>query len=197
MTRGSRTISAGGPSAMTSPSWSAMIRWASVHDHAHVVLDDDEGQPRACSSRTRATSPGIAPGSTPPVTSSSRSSRGRVASARASSRRLRWPVERPRACAAARSPRPTLASAASAASRASATSAVSEEGADHHVLERGHLGKGRSFWNVRPTPEPADLIRAQAGASSRPSRRTRAGVRAREARDAGRTAWTCQRRWAR
>src|SRR3989454_845453 len=111
MTRGLRTISDGGASAMTSPSWSATIRWASSMITRMLCSMTTSARPPACSSRTRRTSPGMVAWSTPPVTSSSSSSRGRVASARASSRRLRCPVDSPRAWASTRSARPTEASA--------------------------------------------------------------------------------------
>src|SRR5438093_994341 len=111
MTRGLRTISDGGASAMTSPSWSATIRWASSMITRMLCSMTTSARPPACSSRTRRTSPGMVAWSTPPVTSSSSSSRGRVASARASSRRLRCPVDSPRAWASTRSARPTEVSA--------------------------------------------------------------------------------------
>src|SRR5438034_8296 len=111
MTRGLRTISDGGASAMTSPSWSATIRWASSMITRMLCSMTTSARPPACSSRTRRTSPGMVAWSTPPVTSSSSSSRGRVASARASSRRLRCPVDSPRAWASTRSARPTDVSA--------------------------------------------------------------------------------------
>ena len=56
--------------------------------------------------------------------------------------------------------------------RAAHAGAVVGVGADHHVLERGHLGNSRMFWNVRAMPELGDLGSACCLPSDRPSKRT-------------------------
>src|SRR4051812_8281636 len=96
-TLGLRATAAGGPSAMTSPMCSAMMRCATAVTTRMLCSITRSVRPPACSSRTSSTSAGIERWSTPPVTSSRRSRRGPVASARASSRRLRCPVESVRA----------------------------------------------------------------------------------------------------
>src|SRR5882724_650757 len=172
MTRGLRTISDGGASAMTSPSWSATIRWASSMITRMLCSMTTSARPPACSSRTRRTSPGMVAWSTPPVTSSSSSSRGRVASARASSRRLRCPVDSPRAWASTRSARPTEASAWCAASRATATSAVLRNAPTMTFSRTVMSENGRSFWKVRATPRCA-ISSGRSRVTSAPSRLTR------------------------
>ena len=139
--RGGRArSSAGAPSAMTSPSWSATMRCEMLHDHAHVVLDDDEREAAARAARARGgRGRGCVAWSTPPVTSSSRRRRGprgeragqleALALAGGEAARVRV-----RAVAEADG----LQRAARAVSRAAARSARLLEGADHDVLEHGH-----------------------------------------------------------
>ena len=118
------------------------------------------------SSRSRpisATRPGIDRWSTPPVTSSSRRSRGRVAIARAISRRFRCPVESSRAKAPALSASPTSARQRSASTRAAPVDAARGERAHGDVLPHRHAAE-RAELLERPADAPAvDLIRPEAG----------------------------------
>ena len=93
--------------------------------------------------------------STPPVTSSIRIRRGCMASPRASSRRLRWPVESSRAKWLRFSSRSTKASASSAWSRATFMSAVRASAPTMTFSVTVRSGNGLSFWNVRATPRLA------------------------------------------
>ena len=117
--------------------------------------------------------PGMLRWSTPPVTSSRSSRRGRVASARASSRRLRWPVESTRAWASALSAEADAARVPRAP-RVRASRGIGRllEGADHHVLEHGHLGEGLELLERARHAEPADLVGTEPGdAAGRPAAR--------------------------
>ena len=86
-----------------------------------------------------------------------------MASARASSRRLRWPVESVRAGASAFSPSPTRSSSVAArAPRACRTSRVRVSAPTITLSSTVSPAKGRSFWNVRADAEPATRDRARA-----------------------------------
>src|SRR5258705_431280 len=94
------------------------MRWATAVMTRMLCSMTRRVSPPRCRSRTSCTRPGMLRWSTPPVTSSSRRTRGSVASARASSRRLRWPVESVRAYASAFSPSPTRSRSSRARARA-------------------------------------------------------------------------------
>ena len=78
-----------------------------------------------------------------------------MASPRASSSRLRWPVDSSRAKWLRFSSRSTKASASSAASRATFMLAVRASAPTMTFSVTVRSGKGFSFWKVRATPRPA------------------------------------------
>ena len=128
--------------------------------------------PRCLSSSTSVISPAMERWSTPPVTSSMRISRGPVASPRASSSRLRCPVESSRAKSLRFSSRLTKASDSSARSRAVFRSDVWASAPTMTFSVTVRSRKGFSFWKVRATPRW--LMRSgRRPVMSCPSRRTR------------------------
>ena len=101
--------------------------------------------------------------STPPVTSSIRIMRGCMARPRASSSRLRWPVESSRAKWLRFSSRSTKASASSAASRACFMSRGAGQRADHDVLGHGEIGEGLELLEGARDAAAGDAVGPQAG----------------------------------
>ena len=95
-----------------------------------------------------------------------------MASPRASSRRLRWPVESSRAKLLRFSSRSTKASASSAWSRAGFMSAVRASAPTTTFSVTVRSGNGLSFWKVRATPL-AEMRSGRMPVISRPSRNTR------------------------
>ena len=101
--------------------------------------------------------------STPPVTSSMSRRRGWVASARASSRRLRWPVESTRACACRLVGEPDTLERLERLATGTRGIGRLLEGAHHHVLEHRHLGEGLELLEGARHAEPADLVGPESG----------------------------------
>ena len=95
----SRATASGGPSAMTSPRCSATMRCATAVITRMLCSMTRSVRPPACSSRTSSHQAGDAALVDAAGHLVEEQQRGPVASARASSRRLRWPVESVRACA--------------------------------------------------------------------------------------------------
>ena len=108
--------------------------------------------PASRSRPIRATRSGMDRWSTPPVTSSSMRRRGRVAMARAISRRFRCPVESSRAKAPALPASPTSERQRSASARAAPVDAARASAPTVTFSRTVMPWNGRSFWNVRPMP---------------------------------------------
>ena len=101
--------------------------------------------------------------STPPVTSSSSSTRGSVASARASSRRLRWPVESvPRVREGLVAEPDPLEQRVGPRARVPHV-AGAREGAHHDVVDHAHPRERPELLERARDAQPAHAVRGEAG----------------------------------
>ena len=116
------------------------------------MLDPDDGDAAAVDGADRFDQFPASPSVRPPAISSRRSSFGSVASARASSSRLRSRRVSPPAGTLARSARP-VSTRISAQRSATSRSECAEPkiAADEQILEDGELAEGLRNWNVRPS----------------------------------------------
>src|SRR5438309_1427856 len=172
MTRRSRATSAGVPSAIASPWWSTTMRWARRIIAAMTCSITISVRPSACRSRISSMIPVSSDGVRPAITSSRRRRRGRVASARATSRRLRRAIGSALARAWACGASPHVSTTRSASRRAALTrrSLVSAPIITLSTTER--LPKGFTSWNVRVRPR-RQITCGGRPPTSRPSKTTR------------------------
>src|SRR5438034_1201449 len=157
--RGWLRTSAGGPSTSVRPKLSTSA-W--VHTPTITLMTCSMSTIVTPPSRTRRTISRACSTSTwlsPAITSSSSSSRGRIASARATSSRLRSGTVRRSTVWCRFSPSPTRSRTSSASARAAAgcdRPLVRPNSAPIAVFSRTVMdGKGRTIWNVRPIPRRA------------------------------------------
>src|SRR5256884_2747673 len=159
MTRGSLRTSAGGPSTRVRPKFSTSARLQTptitFMTCSMSTIVTPPSRTRRTISRACSTSTWLSPA----ITSSSRSSRGRIASARATSSRLRSGTVRRSTVWCRFSPSPTRSRTSSASARAAAgcnRPLGRPNSAPIAVFSRTVMdGKGRTIWNVRPIPRRA------------------------------------------
>src|SRR5712664_936680 len=155
MTRGWLATAAGGPSTIFSPKLRTTMRWERLMTARMLCSMRRIEMPDAWMPRTSVTIASISVGLSPAMTSSSSSRVGSVASARASSSRLRSERVSPAAGWPALAPSPTWSITASARGRA-----------HPHVLPHREVRKGAHDLECAGQAEPADGVRLEPGERS-------------------------------
>src|SRR5215831_6048262 len=151
-------MSAGVPSAIFSPKLKATIRCESAITARMLCSIRTTATPEACTSRMSRMIASASVGLSPAITSSSKSSAGSVANARASSSRLRSAIVR--AVAATGSEPHALHDLTRALERLG-HARMTGQGADPHVLEDGHAREGPRDLEGPGQAEAADRVRRE------------------------------------